>query len=438
MLCCLQAAESAEKPVIRIKLIEIRGNERIEESTIRFYIQTKVGDPFSVSRIREDIIRIYQLGFFTDVKVDVESFEGGLKLTYIVKEKPLIRKVTITGNKEISLEDITEKLGTKPRSILNQNIIRDDVEKIKALYQERGYYFADVQTRISEEEGNQVEVIFQIEEGKKVRIKRIAFRGNQTLDDRLLKSVMETKEGGLLSFLTGSGIYKKEVLRDDLRRIEALYHDRGFLQVEVGEPQVEVNKEEREIFITIPIKEGEQFRIGKLTLEGDEIYTAEELRRAMRSREGEVFNRSQLGRDVLRLAELYAQKGYAFADVIPVTQNDLEHRLVNIALRIDRGPRVYVGEIRIRGNEVTRDKVIRREIRFNEGELFNSAKLQRSRQRLFNTRFFEDVKIETKKRPQENIVDLDVQVKERPTGTFTAGAAFSSQDGFVVVANISE
>ncbi len=434
----LHQANAAESPAIRVKLIEIEGNERIEESTIRFYIQTKVGDEFSVSRIREDIVRIYQLGFFTDVRVDVEPFEGGLKVTYIVKEQPLIRQVTLTGNKEISQEDIVEKLSTKPRSVLNRNLLREDVERIKALYQERGYYFAEVQTQIIEAEGNQVEVTFEITEGEKVRIKRIAFSGNRAIEDDTLKTVMETKEGGLFSFLTGSGIYRKEVLRDDLRRIEALYQDRGFLQVQIGEPQVEINKEEREIFITIPIVEGEQFRIGKLRLEGDEVYSADELRRVIRSREGEVFDRSQLGRDVLRLSELYSQKGYAFADVIPLTQNDLERKLVNIEIQIQRGPQVYVGEIRIRGNEVTRDKVIRREMRFDEGELFNSAKLQRSRQRIFNTRFFEEVKVETQKRPQENIVDIQIEVKERPTGTFTAGAAFSSQDGLLGVVSISE
>jgi outer membrane protein insertion porin family len=434
----LQVCWGGESQAPRIRAIEVKGNKKVETSTIQFYIRIRVGDEFSVTRIREDILRIYRLGFFKDVQVDVEEFEGGLRVTFIVVEEPLVRNIIITGTQAIKREEVEGKLALKPNAVLNRNQVRDSLDKIKQLYQEKGYYFAEAEAIYTEVGPDGIDLTIRITEGHKILIKRITFAGNRAVESWELKNAIETKEANLLSFITGSGVYQREMLRNDIRRIEALYQTRGFLRVEVGEPDVRVDQQANGIFITIAIKEQDQFRVGRVRVEGDDLFSAEELKRLMRLQEGEIFDRSQLSNDILQITDRYTERGYAFADVVPVTDIDQAKHLVNVNVRIDRGPRVRVGKIFIVGNEITRDKVIRREIRLNEGDLFDSSKLRRSRQRLGNLGFFEEVKLDTKRRPEEDLVDLEVQVKEQPTGAFTAGAGYSSTQSLIGTASIRQ
>src|SRR5919109_2448872 len=433
-----QVCRGGESQAPRIRAIEVKGNKKVETSTIQFYIRTRVGDEFSVTRIREDILRIYRLGFFKDVQVDVEEFEGGLRVTFIVVEEPLVRNIIITGTQAIKREEVEGKLALKANAVLNRNQVRDSLDKIKQLYQEKGYYFAEAEAIYTDVSPDEIDLTIRITEGEKILIKRITFVGNRAAEAWELKNAMETKEANLLSFITGSGVYQRETLRNDIRRIEALYQTRGFLRVEVGEPEVRVDQQANGIFITIAIKEQDQFRVGRVRVEGDDLFSAEALKRLMRLQEGEIFDRSQLSTDILQITDRYTERGYAFADVVPVTDIDQARRLVSVNVQIDRGPQVCVGRILIVGNEITRDKVVRREIRLNEGDLFDSNKLRRSRQRLGNLGFFEEVKLDTKRRPEEDLVDLEVQVKEQPTGAFTAGAGYSSTQSLIGTASIRQ
>src|ERR671922_164456 len=439
-IACLAAQVSygGEAPAPRIRAIEVRGNQKVETSTIQFYIRNRVGDEFSVTRIREDILRIYRLGFFKDVQVDVEEFEGGLRVTFIVVEEPLVRNIIITGTQAIKREEIEGKLALKANSVLNRNQVRDSLDKIKQLYQEKGYYFADAEAVYTDAGPDEIDLTIRITEGDKILIKRITFVGNRAVEPWELKNVMETKESSIISFITGSGVYQRETLRNDLRRLEAFYQTRGFLRVEINEPDVRVDPKANGIFITIAIKEQDQYRVGRVRVGGDDLFSAAELKNLMKLQEGEIFDRSQLANDVLKITDRYTERGYAFADIVPVTNIDQEKRLVNIDVQIDRGPQVRIGHILIVGNEITRDKVIRREIRLSEGDLFDSSKLRRSRQRLGNLGFFEEVKLDTRRRPEEDLVDLEVRVKEQPTGAFTAGAGYSSTQSVIGTASIRQ
>jgi outer membrane protein insertion porin family len=433
-----QMCHGGEAPAPRIRAIEVKGNQKVETSTIQFYIRNRVGDEFSVARIREDILRIYRLGFFKDVQVDVEEFEGGLKVTFIVVEEPFVREIDIAGAQAIKREEIEGKIGLKANSVLNRNQVRDSLDKIKQLYQEKGYYFADAEAVYTDVGPDAIDLTIRITEGDKILIKRITFVGNRAVEPWELKNVMETKESSIISFITGSGVYQRETLRNDLRRLEAFYQTRGFLRVEISEPDVRVDPKANGIFITIAIKEQDQYRVGRVRVEGDDLFSASELKNSMKLQEGEIFDRSQLANDVLRITDRYTDRGYAFADIVPLTNIDQGKRLVNIDVQIDRGPKVRVGRILIVGNEITRDKVIRREIRLNEGDLFDSSKLRRSRQRLGNLGFFEEVKLDTRRRPEEDLVDLEVRVKEQPTGAFTAGAGYSSTQSVIGTASIRQ
>jgi outer membrane protein insertion porin family len=316
--------------------------------------------------------------------------------------------------------------------------VRDSLDKIKQLYQEKGHYFAEAEAVYADVGPDEIDLTIRITEGDKILIKRISFVGNRAIEAWELKDAMETKEANILSFITGSGVYQRETLRNDVRRLEALYQIRGFLRVTIAEPEVRVDQQAKGIFIAITVTEQEQYRVGQVRVEGDDLFTAVELKNLMRLQEGEIFDRSQLSNDVLRITDRYSERGYAFAEVIPVTDIDQARRLVNLDVRIDRGPQVRVGRIIIVGNEITRDKVIRRELRLNEDELFDSSKLRRSRQRLGNLGFFEEIKLDTKRRPEEDLVDLEVQVKEQPTGAFTAGAGYSSTQSIIGTASIRQ
>jgi outer membrane protein insertion porin family len=433
-----RVGHGGESQAPRIRAIEVKGNQKVETSTIQFYIRNRVGDEFSVTRIREDILRIYRLGFFKDVQVDVEEFEGGLRVAFIVVEEPLVREVNITGTQAVKREEVEGKLALKPTSVLNRNQVRDSLDKIRQLYQEKGYFFADAEAVYTDVGPDEIDLTIRITEGEKILVKRITFVGNRAIEPWELQNAMETKEKTLISFITGTGVYQRETLRNDLRRIEAFYQTRGFLRAEISEPDVRVDPQAKGIFITIAIKEQDQYRVGRMRVEGDDLFSALELKNTMKLQEGEIFDRSQLANDILRLTDRYTERGYAFADIVPLTNIDQAKRLVNVEVQIDRGPQVRVGRILIVGNEITRDKVIRREIRLNEGELFDSSKLRRSRQRLGNLGFFEEVKLDTRRRPEEDLVDLEVRVKEQPTGAFTAGAGYSSTQSVIGTASIRQ
>ena len=438
LLLSFGRVEGAEQPALSIRAIVIRGNARVEESTIRFYLTTKVGDSFSVSSIQTDIKRLYDLGFFRDIRVDSEPFEGGLRLTYILEENPWIREIRLTGNSELGTDEIVKALAIKVNTILNEAALRESDNKILSLYQEKSRFFAAVTHQVISLEANQVRIDFVIDEGEAVKISRIRFEGNRYFSEYELKNDMETSEKGFFSFITGSGGYNPEVLRQDQARLDAFYQNRGFLKVVVAQPKINVDRVAKRLEIVIPVQEGPQYIIGNLNVTGDDVYTAEQLRGTLQVREGEVFSRQKLSEGILRITDLYAEKGYAAADVIPATNvDDAAHR-VDMGISVNRGSKQYIGKILISGNTKTRDKVIRREIRLHEGEVFNSTKVKLSRQALNRLGYFESSTIGTERRPDGDLVDLKVAVKERSTGAVSFGAGYSSVDHIIGTASVSE
>ncbi|MBI5748306.1 MAG: outer membrane protein assembly factor BamA [Nitrospinae bacterium] len=423
------------RPIVHIS---IKGNERVHESTIRYYISLKEGDVYSPSKIRNDIKRIYDLGYFDDIKVDLEEEASGLTVAYLIKEKPFIKNVIIKGIKEIEDFEIKKKLSIKKGIHFKSHFVQKDIDSIKKLYQEKGFYFASVDVSTKNVENNQVDIEFKINEGKKVYVTDIVFVGNKYFDERAIKKQVDTQEKGAFSWFTSSGTYKKEILKTDILKLESLYHDNGFIKVKVEDPRVEIDKELRRIYITIFLNEGEQYRVGSVHIEGDEVYSEKELSGVFNLKENDIFNRSQLSRDVFTIADMYSQKGYAFADVMPNIKTDENLKKVDIDIKIDKGKKVYIGKINVFGNEKTRDNVIRREFRLQEGSLFDSSKIRRSRERINNLGFFDEVNFEQKSRREEDMIDLDVKVTERSTGSLSAGAGYSSVENAILFAQISQ
>jgi outer membrane protein insertion porin family len=321
---------------------------------------------------------------------------------------------------------------------LNQGTVRETVESIRSLYQEKGYYFARIDSIVEEAGSNQVNVEFRITEGEKVSITEITFEGNKAFTAKQLRKVMQTEERWILTWFTGNDVYREDQIRTDLVRIQIWYQNNGYIRAEVNEPRIVENREENSLTLVIPVVEGKQFLVGDLVVEGDDVFSGDETRKKIELKKGDVYNRSKLNSDIVKITEDYAQKGYAFADIIPQTSINDEALLVDIRIIPQKGRRAYIGRVTIKGNDFTRDKVIRREVALLEGSLYDGEKLKLTRTRIRRLGFFENVKIETKRGQSPDLLDVEIEVSERPTGVISGGAGFSSRAGILLFGEIRE
>jgi len=421
-----------------VQSIKVQGNRRVDDSTILYYIKTEVGKPLSRIQVRKDIEEIYDLGQFKDIQVETEDVPEGITVIFKVVEIPSIGSLRIVGNNKIDSEDIMEKIGLKRGAAFHDQNVASSIEAINKLYETKGYFFAEtkIQTELTPE--NLVDVTIRIKEDEKVSVENIRFSGNKTFKDKVLRKKMETKEKTWYSWLDDSGVYQKDILKLDVFRVEAFYQDHGFIRVSVLDPRIEVNKKAKKINITVPVEEGSRYRIESIKIKGDGTFTDDELFEVVQSKKGEQYNVSKVREDVSRISDLYSTRGFAYADVNPVTKIIDDKKVVELGIEIEKGKKVYVGKITILGNVSSRDNVIRREFRLQEGDLFDSEKLRRSKQRINNTQFFEDVKIDTKRGENPDLIDITTTVTERPTGSISVGAGFSSVEKVIFTGSISQ
>ncbi len=428
----------AQNPPPTVTAIKIQGNKRVDSSTIFYYIKTEAGKPLSRALIRKDIEQIYSLGQFTDIQVDVRPGQGGVEVIFVVEEIPSVGEVTFVGNDTLDAADLRDVISIKRGVTFKEHLVNDTIQKLTTHYREKAFFLARVNVDTSINASGLVDVTININEGEKVKIDEIRFIGNDSFDEDDLKDVMETEEKWLFSFIDESGIYKKDVLKVDVLRLESFYQDHGYIRVRVHEPQIEVNSEDKEIYIDIKIEEGLRYKFGKITTQEVEGFSEQELLADIKSKPGAVYNISQLREDILNITEKFSEKGFAYADVNPKAAIDDKTRIVDLSIEIEPGRKVYVGKINVIGNTRTRDNVVRREFRFKEGELFNSKKLKRSKQRINNLGFFENVKIDTHRGDTPGLIDVDASVTEKPTGSISFGAGFSSVDKVIFNASVAQ
>jgi outer membrane protein insertion porin family len=421
-----------------INSIEIRGLKRIEETAVKSKITQRPGEPISQEKTNEDIKNMFKMGYFDDVRAEIEPFEGGIKLIYIVKEKPTIVKVELQGNKEFNDTKLKEKISITSGAIADAVLIQDNANKLRSFYEEEGYWLSHIVPVIQKISPNEVSLTYQIEEGPKVKIKKININGNKAISTGRIKGVMETAEWWLFSFITSSGYYKKERMEADIEKIRDLYFDNGFIKVAVGEPNIQLTDDKKGMAITIPISEGEQFIISSIEVTGNKVFDTDAIKKRITMRSNTPFSKENLKKDILSVSELYTESGYAMIAITPDLVPDESKKLVNVILKINEGDRYRIGRIEIAGNTKTRDKVIRREVRFDEGDIFNSSLIKRSYERINNLNFFETVEIVPKPQPDEKLVDMDIKVKERPTGMFSIGGGYSSVEKFIAMVELTQ
>jgi outer membrane protein insertion porin family len=421
-----------------VKDVRVEGTRRVEPDAVKAAISTRPGSPYAPKKVDADLRAVMKLGLFSDVTVKMEGDPDAPVLVFEVVEKPTVSEWRIEGNDEISKDDLKDAIEVKAFKVLDLVAVRKDVKKIQEKYVEKGFYLCEVRYELKELPENQVAVVYVVSEKAKVQIKEIRFLGNEKVPRDDLLGAMLSKEGSFLSPISGGGTYREDMFQRDLQALQLVYLDRGFINVKVGKPSVSLSPDRRFLFVAIPVEEGDPFRIGKSGFSGRTLDEDARLTGLVKAKTGDLFSSSVVRGDLQEVADVYRDRGYANVNVVPMTQVDAKTRIVDLDYEIQPGSLVRFERIEIAGNTKTRDKVIRRELRIYEGELFSGTGMRASKQRVTALGFFETVEVTTRRGSADDTVVATVEVKERSTGTFQLGAGFSSYENFVLTGQISQ
>ena len=386
-----QTPESTERQGF-VKEIAVEGSRRVQEAVIVGRVSARIGGRLITKHVAEDIRRIFALGFFDDVQVRVEDFEGGVKLVYVVVERPFVRDVRLSGNKTHDSSTLLERIELKLGRVYDPVEVNRSADKLKEFYEQEGYLEAGITPTIEKLPDGDVIIAFQITEGRRITIDRIVVEGARGLTPKEVKAAMETQER---EFIILRGSVRRQTLDDDVDRIVQLYNDHGYVQARVESVETIVSRDKPRATVRIVVVEGPQFKVGGVDVTGNSVLPLEEIRRRMELRTGDVFSRSALRHSVQGIADLYGAIGRVYTDVYPHTVEDSPHRLVNIVVEIVEGPETYVERINISGNTRTEEKVLRRELPISEGDLFTSQKLAQLKQRIANLKYFDRITVTT-------------------------------------------
>ena len=412
---------------VQIKELSVEGNRRVQEAVIVGRIKSTLGGPFNPSQLSEDVRQIFGLGFFEDVQLKVEDFEGGVKVTFVVVERPFLRDIEFTGNAKLSAADLLERIDLRLGGVYSPVDVQRAVEKIRDAYEDDGYFEIQTAPKVEKFSDGDVKVVFNLTEGRRMTIDKIVITGNKGLTEAQIKDALETKER---QFFVLRGTVQRQRLDVDIERIVGLYNDHGYIQARVESNDFTVDRARARVTVSIAVVEGPQYRVGDISFTGITLLPESEVRRQLRTQTGGVFSRSDLRASIDGITALYSTIGRASADVNPRTEQTAELK-VNVAFEIVEGPEVYVERINITGNTRSQDKILRREIPMVEGDLFTLQKLQRARQRLVNLNYFDRVDVTTLPGSSKSKIIINVDVAERPTGLFSIGGGYSSVDSFV-------
>ncbi len=422
--------------------VEVRGQKRLEKEAVLNKLGTRVGSTLSRETVRSDVQALYAMGYFDDISVQAEAGPEGVRLVFVVKERPVVATVTFEGNRQLATSDLKEVVKVKEWSILDVNKVRQDVGLLQKHYEDKGFFLAKVSYEIRSTQDEQVEVVYKVSDFDKIEIKKITFLNNRAFSDSQLKAVLgETREGGLLSFLGSSGSFKESAFKADLQRLTYFYLENGYVKFRYENPIITVSEDKRFLYLTVYVDEGDPYSVGAIDFSGDLLFSKDELALDVKNTTGEAFAISKRNADIQRLTERYQDRGYAFVNVIPRMNIREDVKLVDIDYAFEKGSLVRFGEINVLGNTKTYDKVIRREVRFKEGDLYSGTLLRQSREAVERLGFFAPGEVifnTISPKGKADIVDVEVTVKERSTGTITLGAGYGSVQKFFFTTQISE
>lgn len=414
--------------------VEVRGTQAIATDTCLAQMQTRPGMPYLEQIASEDIRRLYALGYFTDVRIDTESIAGGVRVVVTVKEKPSLKAIEIEGNRRLPTPRIRELLGVAPGQLHDPRKLKEGIEQVKAQYRRRGYSQAEIESSASvDEAANSATVYLVVDEGPRMRIRKILVEGNLAFPDQKIRSVMKTKRKHWFS----SGVYDEQVAGEDLERVRAFYRKHGYQDVAVTH-EVLAGPSGDWLYLHLTITEGLQHRVGQIAVTGTVLFPEHELRQLLVLKPGSVYNTEGLQDDLRAVKQYYGDRGYINAEVMPESRLDAATKRVDLTLRIVENELAYVNRVEVRGNLRTKDVVVRRELRVYPGQPFDGAKIRRSVERLYNLGLFEEVSVDTQPTETPNHEDLIVEVKEAKTGSFSFGGGVSSIDRLIGMVELEQ
>ena len=425
-------------PPFVVRDIRVEGNQRVEVGTVYSYLPLKIGDTYTEERGAAAIRSLFASGFFRDVRLEVE----GDVLVVLVEERPAIAALNFSGAKEFEADKLKSSLrdvGIAESRIFDRALLERAEQELKRLYLSRGLYGVEITSTVTPVERNRVAVDFTIDEGDAAKIREIRIVGNQAFSDRELLKQLQLTTPGWFTRLTKRDQYSRQKLSADIETLRSFYLDRGYLEFKVESTQVAISTDRRDIFITMVVSEGQKFTVSDIKLSGEVFGRQDELMKLIRLKPGQVFNGTKLNESTKAISERMGNYGYAFAEANAIPEIDREKSTVAFNILVDPGRRAYVRRINIVGNERTKDEVIRREFRQLEGAFFDGEKVRRSRDRVDRLGYFEEVNIETPNVPgAPDLVDVNLAVKEKPTGNLSLGAGFSSSDRLILTAGFAQ
>ncbi|WP_439501149.1 outer membrane protein assembly factor BamA [Aminobacter ciceronei] len=415
------AVSAAQAAVVN--RVEVRGNQRVDADTVRNYISIKPGKSFSNTDIDDAVKALFGSGLFSDVRIN----QVGSTLVVQVSEYQVVNNVLFQGNKKLKDAALGGAIQLKPRGAFSQAALEADTQAIKEAYKRVGRDDVTVGTQIMDLGENRVNVVFEINEGGRTKIAAINFVGNDAYGDRRLADVISTKRSSFLSFMLRDDIYDEDRLRADEEALRRFYFNHGYADFQVVSAFGELDEATNQYTITITVDEGQRYTFGDVSVESSipEVDGAS-LQRLVETRKGDVYNAKDVEDSIIAITENVAGAGYAFAKVTPRGDRNFESRTISVVYTVDQGAKAYVERIEIRGNERTRDFVIRREFDVSEGDAFNQVLIQRAKKRLEALNFFERVEVSTAPGSQPDQVVLVVDLVEKSTGEFSIGAGYST------------
>ncbi len=429
------------KEMFRVDAIEFEGNRKVEAEAILEKLGTRQDMMLDNYLLRKDLSRIYEMKYFEEVEAYHKFANGQNVLLFKLVEKPIISKISFSGNDEINDDDLKEQIKTKEFNILDVSTLKNDVLLLQKHYEEKGYFLALASYKVTDNENGSVDIQFNIKEWDKVRVKKITFLGNKDILDEELKNFMQTREESYFSFLSGSGNFKEINFQTDIERLKYYYKTRGYLQVNIQNPEVTASEDKKWIFITVRVQEGPQFTVNDISFNGELLFTESEMLEKLKLKSEDIYNEENLRLDIQTLTEMYQDKGYAFANVLRTLEVVPGENKVDVIFSFEKGVIAYFGKIVMKGNTKTRDKVIRRELKIHEGEMYSGSKLRHSKENVNRLGFFqpESVVFNTiTRKGTDNVLDVEVSIKERPTGQISLGAGYSTATNGFVQASVAQ
>jgi len=420
----------------RISTIQVVGSQRLEPDTVRSYIKLRPGDSYTREQLDEALRELYATELFADVQIRDDA--GAL--TIQVRENPVINRIVLEGNKRLKEDKIRPEIKLAPRQIFSRSKVRADVARIVELYRRQGRFAATVEPKMVNLDQNRVDVVFEISEGAKSKVRKINILGNDKFSDGRLRGEMATKQTGITKVFSSGTSYDPDRLSYDQQKLRQFYLTEGYADFRVVSAVAELTPDKRDFIITYVVEEGDRYKFGDVKLESDlRDFKPEQFERLIPIKAGDWYNAKTIEDTVTSLTETAGLLGYAFADIRPEFNRSKEELTMGVTFRVADAPRVYVERVDINGNTHTKDKVVRREFRLAEGDAFNSFRVKRSSDRIKSLGYFqENLEIEQKQGSAPDKVILEANLEEKSTGELQVSAGFSSLERFIVDLSIRE